>query len=685
MADPTSIDDALACYGAQRFEEAAAICERVLGSHPDHPDALHLLAAMACQQARHDEAAALVERAMAAGAEGAEFFNTLGLARLGQDRVEEAEASFRWSVRQRPEFWQGHNNLATALRRLRRFEEALASHARAIELAPSTARTHANAGRTLNAMDEPARAARCLGLAADLAPGDPLRHAELGDTLQTLGQYRQAIDSYRRALERDDTLVCAWYGLGCALAAMSDHADAVDALERALSLAPDHAPAHHNLGTALLQLGHVDEGLDRFRRAAALDTSRLPRLALAVAIPGSPAADQQTILDVRRDWAARLVQGGEQIGAAPRRADTLGRPLRIGYVSAFFHKSNWMKPVWGLVNHHDRRRFEVHLFSDGPASQLAGGYRPDPSDRVHDTSRLSNHDLARLIEQDGIDILVDLNGYSAPERLPVFVQKPAPIVVGWFNMYATTGLACYDHLVGDTYVIAPEDDAFYTEPLTRIGGSYLAFEVAYAVPDVAPPPCLRNGYITFGSLASQYKITPQVIAAWSAILRGCPDCRLVLKNRALGSPGNQRFVARLFAGSGVEAGRVELDGPSEHVEFLRKYGEIDLALDPFPYNGGTTTTEAIWQGVPVLTFSGDRWASRTSASLLGNCHLSAFVTDSLEAHLEQAIEWGRRADSPPRLAELRATMRDRLRASPVCDTVALARNMEAAFTRMWEG
>jgi protein O-GlcNAc transferase len=268
--------------------------------------------------------------------------------------------------------------------------------------------------------------------------------------------------------------------------------------------------------------------------------------------------------------------------------------------------------------------------------------------------------------------------------LPVFIRRPAPLIVGWFNMYATTGMTCFDYLIGDTHVLRPGEEVFYTERLVRIAGSYLTFEVSYAVPDVAPPPCLRNGYVTFGSLASLYKITPEVAAAWASILQACPESRLVLKNSALGSCSNRLFVQRLFAGLGITAERMELEGPAEHHEFLRKYDQIDLALDTFPYNGGTTTTEAIWQGVPVLTFSGDRWAARTSASLLRNCHLSSFVAGNLQEYIERAIEWGRRPDSPARLAELRATMRDRLLASPVCDTLTFARNMEAEYTRMWE-
>src|SRR5262249_3734052 len=154
---------------------------------------------------------------------------------------------------------------------------------------------------------------------------------------------------------------------------------------------------------------------------------------------------------------------------------------------------NWMKPVWGLINHHDRDRFEIHLFSDGPEAAIGQSYRKDPRDRFHDTSGLANPALAQLIEELEIDLLIDLNGYSRPSRLPLFNLRPAPVQAAWFNMYATSGLSGFDYLIGDEHVIPPEEEQFYGERVVRVSGSYLTFEVTYPVPDVAPPPCLQGG------------------------------------------------------------------------------------------------------------------------------------------------------------------------------------------------
>ena len=247
---------------------------------------------------------------------------------------------------------------------------------------------------------------------------------------------------------------------------------------------------------------------------------------------------------------------------------------------------------------------------------------------------------------------------------------------------STTGIPSYDYLIGDDLVIPPEEEKFYCEKIVRVPGSYLTFEVTYPVPPVIDPPSLTNRAITFGCLASQYKITNQVIAAWGRILQQLPDSSLVLKNAALASPGTRQFVHGTFERHHIAPERVRLEGPSDHFGFLETYGEIDIALDTFPYNGGTTTTEAIWQGVPVVTFSGDRWVSRTSASILQAAGLGELVGRELEDYISLAIGL---ANSPDRLLDLRRHMRSRLRASAVCDTQSFARNMERLYTRMTVG
>jgi predicted O-linked N-acetylglucosamine transferase (SPINDLY family) len=343
-----------------------------------------------------------------------------------------------------------------------------------------------------------------------------------------------------------------------------------------------------------------------------------------------------------------------------------------------------MKPVWGLINHHDRAKVEVHLFSDAPRSAVKYGYPKDSSIRFHDISGYANDGAARLIAKNQIDVLVDLNGFSTLNRLPLFLKRPAPLLVAWFNIFATSGMGCFDVLIGDEWVIREDEERWFVEKVVKLPMSYLTFDVNYPVPEVQPPPCMRNGFITFGSLASLYKINAKVIGAWAEILRRCPSSRLVLRNAQLKYQHDREHTLNRLVAGGISGERVTLLGPGTHYDFLKQYASIDLALDPFPYNGGTTTTEAIWQGVPVLTFCGDRWISRTSASILCNAGLKQFVRKDLEDYIERAAHWGSSPEAPLELRDLRTGMRAQLQRSPVCDCGRFAEQMEEIYRSAYQ-
>jgi predicted O-linked N-acetylglucosamine transferase (SPINDLY family) len=229
-------------------------------------------------------------------------------------------------------------------------------------------------------------------------------------------------------------------------------------------------------------------------------------------------------------------------------------------------------------------------------------------------------------------------------------------------------------------VIPAEEERYYGEPIVRVPGSYLAFRVFYPVPDIVPPPCLSTGYVTFGSFASAYKLTEPTIAAYAAILRDAPASRMVLRNRTLDEAPNRAALVGRFARYGVAADRLTLEGGTEHFDFLRGYDRVDVALDTFPYNGGTTTAEALWQGVPVLTCNGDRWAGRTSRSLLLAGELDEWVAADLAGFHAAAVGLAQAADTPGRLAALRGGLRARLSKSAACDVGGLCRALEALYT-----
>ena len=479
-----------------------------------------------------------------------------------------------------------------------------------------------------------------------------------------------------REIERGRATQLTWKLAGRGMYQAKEFAQALGAFEHALEMDPTDQEATFELAMALYHLGEVSRAADLYRQAVDEHNNFNALCNLATIIPGDPRATNQSIREVREQFGKQLAACEPLLKRDLPRSQQNSEHLRIGYVSAFFHRENYMKPVWQLINGHDRDRFAIHLFADEVQQSDMAWFKQGPHDRVHLVSEMENDRLARLIQNQQLDILIDLNAYSYPMRLPLFVQRLAPTMAAWFNMYGTSGLPGIDWIIGDPYVAPANEDSLYTEQVARLPQSYLSFSVPYETPPVQPPPCQHGAPLAFGSLITQYKITPNVYDAWSLILTRCPGSTLVLANRALDSECNRNYVLEQFVRRGVAAERVTLLPPAKHGEFLKYYDQIDIALDSFPYNGGTTTTEAIWQGVPVLTTSGDRWASRTSRTLLMNCHLAEFVAESHDDLVERAVHWAHDPQTPTRLGTLRAEMRERLSQSPVCDANSMIRSFE---------
>jgi len=540
-------------------------------------------------------------------------------------------------------------------------------------------------GRALLAGGQSARAVAFLQAARQRYKVDPGIALLLADSLHAAGRLKEAVAAYEAALRLDEESAEGWFGMGCAQLALNAHGAAAESLARAAALAPDSSPVRYNLGKSLFQLGAIEAAIENFEHAARDPALRQMALAsIATIIPGSPAADNAAVLLARQSWAEAEAEDIPVL-PAPRPAPLAGRKLRVGYLSAFFGDRNWIKPVMAMINHHDRSGFEIHFFSDGKPPSGESGYRDHIDDYVHDFFSVENDRTAEIIRQIGIDVLVDLNGYSVSKRLPLLMRRPAPCIVGWFNLFATTGIAAFDWLVGDHAVLPAAEERFYTEKIHRLPGSYIAFEILYPVPEVAPPPCIAGGGITFGCLGSHYKLTAGVLAAFGRILAAAPGAKLFFKTGALEDASTRADFLRRLQTAGVDVARVTMGGRSEHFAFLEAYKDVDIALDTFPYNGGTTTTEALWQGVPVLSFDGDRWVSRTSKSLLLAAGLDDWLMPDQAGFEARAIALANSPETPAMLARLRAGMRAKLAASAVCDTAGMCRAIERFYLEISAG
>jgi predicted O-linked N-acetylglucosamine transferase (SPINDLY family) len=372
-----------------------------------------------------------------------------------------------------------------------------------------------------------------------------------------------------------------------------------------------------------------------------------------------------------------------QSAAPPHVAASDHRPLRIGYVSSDFRHhavSHFIEPVLAA---HDKSKFELfayyhHIVVDDMTKRIQ-------SHVSHWRSLVgkSDADIAAMIRADGVDILIDLAGHTATNRLPVFARKPAPVQVTWLGYPNTTGLSTMDYRITDAFA-DPQGltDAFHTEKLHRMPDCFSCYSAPTDAPAVAPLHAMRTGRVTFGSFNNFAKITPEVISTWSNILKRIPTATLFLKHKDLESVPMTQFIHQQFMTRGVLVSQLRIQGnDASHVEHLNRYNTIDIGLDPFPYNGTTTTLDALWMGVPVITLEGISHAGRVGVSQMSNLGLQELIARNQNEYVQIAVAL---AQDLPRLATLRAGMRERMLASPMMNVAGFTSNLERAYESMWK-
>ena len=522
----------------------------------------------------------------------------------------------------------------------------IASLRRAVALRPDAFEVEFDLGKALFDTLALEDAEMHLARARELAPRSAEVHIALGNLYRRQLRYDEALGAYRRAVELDTGMAQAHNNLGALLAELGDGDGAVTALRQALALAPDRASTWSNL---LLALSYSD---------------RLPAAAIA--------AEHRAY---GRHFEARI-RPLTPVALRP----LPGRRLKVGYVSSDFRGHVVAVFMESLLAHHDRRRFEIYAFYNFTADDEATAYIRTLVEHFIPVTGLSDGELAKRILAEGVDILVDLNGHTAHNRLPLFLLKPAPIQVTWLGYLATTGLSTMDYRLTDARADPPGcTEALHTETLWRLPDSLWCYKPHRFAPEVMPLPALRNGHVTFASLNNPAKVSATVVGLWVRILQAVPAARLLLVRSEL--EGRMAELESFFAGRGVDPLRVEFVAQRATPDYLALYNNVDIALDTWPCAGGTTTSDALWMGVPLVTLAGERSFSRSGASMLATVGMPELVAETADEYVTRATAL---AQDLPRLATLRGTLRDRVRASPLVDAVRFAAAVEQAYVAMAE-
>lgn len=570
---------------------------------------------------------------------------------------------------------------AEHLRRSGKPAEAEALYARALAVDPRDAASLYATALIAQATGRLDEAVDYLLRAITVDEANPDHHASLGDVMRARGETANAAIAYRRALALRPDNADLTVALAGVLSTQGRLGEAIERLEAIRRLDPTLAPVHSHIAHALLRQGRIEEAISAFERTLRLDpreASAHSGLLFALVYSERPPAE---VTERHRRWGA--AQASAARTAAPHANDRdPDRRLRVGYVSGDFKDHAVAAFLHPLMAHHDKAAVEVCCYSQFARADAATERFRALADRWLDTAGLSDAGLAEAIRADGIDILVDLAGHTSGHRLAAFARRPAPIQVTWLGYPATTGLSAIDYRIVDAITDPPgEADALAVETLVRLEGGFLCYEPRIDAPEPAPPPSLAAGHVTFGSLNIQTKLSEAAIAAYARVLHAVSGSKLLLKGGYRVDPAVGERALAGFAAHGIAPERIDLRGWTETTaEHLAVYGEIDIGLDPMPYNGTTTTCEALWQGVPVVTLAGQAHAGRVGASLLTRVGLEDLIAGDLDAYVRIARDLG--AD-PARLSALRESLRPRMAASSLCDAPAFARKMEAAYRAMW--
>lgn len=634
------------------------------------------------QLRRAGEACETLEHAISLDPDYADAYNELGLARAEAGSFDAAEKAFRRALSLQPRYWEAHNNLGLLLHRLGRGEEAALSLRKALELEPRSSAALKNLGLVLRAQGRAGEAVEAYRAALDLSPGDPTILTNLGNALGDLSLKEEAIGCFRDAVAAAPEYADAYYNWGSLCVRLGQLREAADKFRAALAIDPHLAEAESGLAWALRDLGRTEEAVEACRRALQLRPEDADTHSqLLFSLLHLSAVDPRQVFDEHRDWERRHAARYSLNVAMHGNLREPQRRLRVGYVSGDFRRHSVAQFFEPVLARHDRGGFEIFCYYNLDFVDATTQRLRRHADRWRDISSLGDDEVADLVLSDGVDILVDLSGHTKNNRLLVFARKPAPVQITWLGYPNTTGLASLDYRISDAIADPPGAESLASETLLHLPCGFLCYQPPSEAPAVEASPASTAGYVTFGSFNSLAKVNAEVIGLWQRILAAVPRSRLLVKAQSIVDPYSRVACVERLVAQGIPPDSLDCAlGTGTLAEHLAAYHKVDIALDPFPYNGTTTTCEALWMGVPVVTLAGNHHAGRVGASLLTRVGMEDMIARTPDDYLDTAIALAR---DPARLSALRAGMRDRLAASPLMDAFKFTRSLEHAYRSVW--
>lgn len=662
----------------QAFREAARLA-------PEEPGFNYCKGVALCRFDRFDEAIAAFKEELRVVPDHAPALAEIGtcLARTGRRR--EGIPYLQDGLRLRPAMPLAQYSLGLALLTENRRAEAIEALSHAIRLDGAYADAYRTRGLAFAMDGQFERSVDDLHVAAALDSKNYKAILELGVNFGAQARDEQAARLFEMAAKAAPDIALPQYVFGQFLINHRHYERGLDYIRRAIELDPLQAEHHVGLGFGLLGQGRIEEAVAAYRHARELDPKNAAIAGtLLFALQHKPGVTKGELLTEHKRWAALYRPGAAADRFGFPNGPDPGRRLRLGLVSADMHRHAVAFLTLRAFEQLAALGYEIYCYKTDRKrddDDFSGRYKAIAR-AWRDITDMDDAAVTAQIAEDGIDILFDLSGHTAGNRLSVFARRAAPVQVGWAGYVGTVGLDTYDGLIADPVEIPPGDDAFYVEPVVRLPDCYVCYHPPTDPPPVGPLPCLAQKRFTFGCFNRPAKLNEEVGKAWARILEQVPGSRILMVYGGLGEAATQESLFGVLGRGGVPRDRIDLVGETEQAKLLLAYGQVDLALDPFPYSGGVTTLEAMWMGVPTLTYVGDTFAGRHSATHLTAAGLGEFCTHSIDDYVAAAVAWSQKREE---LALLRQGLRERVAASPLCDAPRFAQNLSQELMRLWAG
>lgn len=641
----------------------------------------------------------------------------LGVAIAQQDRIAEAIAPMQKVIQLDPKDAEAHRNLATALKELGQIKTAEAHFRKSITLNAQDPLTHTALAKTLNEQNNFAEAEKhcrkAIALKYDIAEAhDQLgiallrqqkladaessfkaaimlypemadAHNNLGIVLNEQKKYAEAEACYHQAIKLDPGFANAYNNLAYNFFSQNQLTEAEVLLQQAIALKPQFPEAINTLGNVYKDLGNIHRAIEYYRKAIAIAPALTVSYSnLLLAAVYDETLSSEIVAEEAKEYGRYVaLQTTSRYTSwhCPLPLDTAKNKIRVGFVSGDLRKHAVTFFLEGLLRHFNKDAFELIAYSTQPIEDDVTALIKPHFTKWQVIHGKSNQEAAAIIYQDAPHILFDVSGHTANNRLPVFAYKPAPIQVTWLGYPATTGLAEMDYVLGDPYLIPATDEYLFVEKVWRLPEITWCFNPMLEDIPIAELPALKNQHITFGCFNNLAKVNDKVIKIWSDILHAVPTAKLYLQAGQLNTPSvREKFYAKFLA-CGIKADRLILEGGGTREHYFHSFNKVDIALDPFPCPGGTTSADTLWMSVPVLTIKKQGYSTRIGETIAHNVGLADWIAEDTQDYIQKAVTF---AADLPALAELRTKLRPQVMASPLFNIVRYTQHFEAALRGM---